>query len=55
VATEDIVWMFESMGISTGIDLERLLAAAHRAALLPGAQTGGRVRAALAARCGAPS
>ena len=44
VATEDLVWMFEHMGVSTGIDLERLLLPASSAAELPGAQIGGRVR-----------
>jgi hydroxymethylglutaryl-CoA lyase len=34
VVTEDLVFMFESMGVSTGIDLERLMAA--RAALRAG-------------------
>ena len=27
VVTEDLVFMFESMGVSTGVDLERLIAA----------------------------
>ncbi len=37
VATEDLVWMFEDMGLRTGIDLDRLLAArALLAAALPG-------------------
>jgi len=53
VATEDLVWMFESMGIATGLDLERLVAVAGEVETLPGAQTGGRVREALSARmCG---
>lgn len=50
VATEDVVWMFENMGVQTGIDMDALLVAAQNAARLPGAQTGGRVRTALAAR-----
>jgi hydroxymethylglutaryl-CoA lyase len=50
VATEDVVWMFERMGISTGIDLDALVPVAHEAAALPGATPGGRVRAALLAR-----
>jgi hydroxymethylglutaryl-CoA lyase len=50
VATEDVVWMFEAMGIDTGISIEPLLDAARRAADFPGAQIGGRVRDALAAR-----
>jgi hydroxymethylglutaryl-CoA lyase len=55
VATEDVVWMFERMGVATGIDLEALLAVAGEAATLPGGQPGGRVRAALSARCAAPA
>ena len=51
VATEDVVWMFERMGVATGIDLEALVAVAAEAAALPGGQPGGRVRDALAARC----
>jgi hydroxymethylglutaryl-CoA lyase len=57
VATEDLVWMFERMGIATGIDLETLVAVARDAASLPGALPGGRVRDAIAARseaCSAP-
>lgn len=34
VVTEDLVFMFEAMGVSTGVDLQRLIAA--RAALLAG-------------------
>lgn len=52
VATEDLVWMFAGMGVATGIDLHPLLDAAHEFGRLPGAQTGGRVRDALAARTG---
>lgn len=37
VVTEDLVFMFEAMGVHTGVDLERLLAArAHLRAGLPG-------------------
>ena len=43
-ATEDLVFLFERMGIETGIDLDRLLEAAEIAAQLPGAVTGGHVR-----------
>ena len=52
VATEDIVWMMEGMGVSTGIDLQKLCEVADRIVALPGAQTGGRVRKALASRPG---
>ena len=54
VATEDVVWMFERMGVATGIDLEALVAVAAEAAALPGGQPGGRVRQALSSRCVAP-
>ncbi|MDT7529189.1 hydroxymethylglutaryl-CoA lyase [Sphingopyxis sp. SE2] len=50
VATEDLVWTFTEMGLSTGIDLPRLIEAAREAAELPGASFGGRVRDALLAR-----
>lgn len=50
VATEDVVWMFEQMGIVTGIDLQALLAIAGDVATLPNAPVGGRVRAAMEAR-----
>jgi hydroxymethylglutaryl-CoA lyase len=53
VATEDVVWMFERMGVVTGIDLDALVAVAHEAAALPGGQPGGRVRDALSSRCAA--
>ncbi|KEQ53555.1 hydroxymethylglutaryl-CoA lyase [Sphingobium chlorophenolicum] len=52
VATEDVIWTFEAMGVSTGIDLDLLLEAARAAALLPGGLPGGRVRQAVdAALC----
>ena len=50
VATEDLVWMFEGMGVSTGVDVQRLASVAEEAAAIPGAQVGGRVRDALRAR-----
>jgi hypothetical protein len=50
VATEDIVYMFESMGMATGIDLDALVAVARDAAALPGGLPGGRVRAAMTAK-----
>ena len=53
VATEDVVWMFEHMGIATGVDLAKLVPAASEAAALPGALAGGRVRAALTSKLGA--
>jgi hydroxymethylglutaryl-CoA lyase len=49
VATEDLVWTFNEMGIESGLDLAKSLCAAELAEQLPGAQVGGRVRLALAA------
>lgn len=49
VATEDLVWMFERMGISTGIEIDRLVPVARDGAAIPGGQAGGRVRQALTA------
>ena len=49
VATEDLVWMFDQLGVRTGVDLDALLVVAHEAATLPGAIPGGRVREALEA------
>ena len=49
-ATEDAAWMFARMGIETGLDVDRLIDLATRAAALPGASTGGRARIAIAAR-----
>ena len=43
-AMEDAVWMFRRMGVETGVDWGRLLAAADLAAAVPGAMPGGRVR-----------
>lgn len=53
VATEDLVWMFDGMGVATGVHLDALLSAARIVEALPGAATGGRVRAAFAGRCAA--
>jgi hydroxymethylglutaryl-CoA lyase len=50
VATEDLVWMFDRMGVATGIDLERLISVAQDGAMLPGGLSGGRVRDAMSAR-----
>jgi hydroxymethylglutaryl-CoA lyase len=47
VATEDLVWMFNGMGVETGVDLAKLTTAGRDITHLPGAQTGGRVRDAL--------
>lgn len=55
VATEDVVWTFEQMGVPTGLDLKRLVGVALEGAQLPGAMMGGRVRDALASGLGLTS
>ncbi|MBS7812578.1 hydroxymethylglutaryl-CoA lyase [Roseococcus pinisoli] len=52
-AMEDAVWMFGRMGAETGIDWQRLLAAADMAAAIPGGMPGGRVRGVPGARAAA--
>ena len=49
VATEDLVWMFESAGVDTGIDTIQLVEASRVMEQIPGAQLGGSVRAVLTA------
>jgi hydroxymethylglutaryl-CoA lyase len=44
IATEDLVMLFERMGVDTGIDIDRLLKSARMAAALPGAVSGGHAR-----------
>lgn len=44
-ATEDLVFAFEHMGVSTGIQLDRLLAAADLARAVAPEQAGGRIQA----------
>ena len=43
-ASEDLVFTFENMGISTGVDLDKLLDAAALIDALPEVDTGGHVR-----------
>lgn len=52
VATEDVVWMFERMGVATGVDVDELLPVVQAGAAIPGGQPGGRVRDALSAVAG---
>jgi hypothetical protein len=47
VATEDVVYAFERMGMATGIHLESVIRASERVASVPGAETGGHVGSAL--------
>ncbi len=52
-AMEDLVWVFRRMGLETGVDWPKLVAAADLAAAIPGALPGGRVRGVPAARAAA--
>jgi len=49
-AMEDAVWMFNRMGVETGLNWQSLLVAADMAAAIPGAMPGGRVRSVPGAR-----
>jgi len=44
-ASEDLVFAFEHMGVATGVDFSRLLAAADRVAAVAPDQSGGKLRA----------
>lgn len=44
VAMEDVVWLFQRMGVETGVDFPTLLRAADLAAGIPGAVPGGAMR-----------
>jgi hydroxymethylglutaryl-CoA lyase len=50
VAMEDVVWMFQRMGVITDVNWDGLLVAADLAASVPGAMPGGRMRGVPAAR-----
>ena len=50
VAMEDVVWLFNRMGVETGTDWPKLLQAADLAASVPGATPGGALRRVPAAR-----
>ena len=50
VATEDVVYMLEGMGIATGVDMEKLLAATNAVSKLLGRPPVSRVAAALNAK-----
>jgi hydroxymethylglutaryl-CoA lyase len=50
VATEDVVYMLEGMGIATGVDMEKLLAATNEVSRLLGRPPVSRVAAALNAK-----
>jgi hydroxymethylglutaryl-CoA lyase len=48
VATEDVVYMLEGMGMATGVDLERLVETGRWLSALLGRETGSKVAAASA-------
>ncbi|MCC7426205.1 MAG: hydroxymethylglutaryl-CoA lyase [Alphaproteobacteria bacterium] len=50
IATEDIAWLFARMGVATGLDLEKLLAAADLAASVPGGMPSGHLRSVISRR-----
>ena len=50
VATEDVVYMLEGMGIATGVDLQKLVAATNTISRLIGRAPVSRVAAAINAR-----
>ncbi len=50
VATEDVVYMLEGMGVQTGVDMDKLLAAPNEISRLIGRAPVSRVAAALNAR-----
>jgi isopropylmalate/homocitrate/citramalate synthase len=50
VATEDVVYMLNGMGIETGVNLEKLAAAGHRISAQLGRKPASKVAMALAAR-----
>jgi hydroxymethylglutaryl-CoA lyase len=50
VATEDVVYMLEGMGIATGVDMTKLLAATNEVSRLLGHPPVSRVASALNAR-----
>jgi hydroxymethylglutaryl-CoA lyase len=50
VATEDVVYMLEGMGISTGVDMEKLLAATNEMSGVLGKPPVSRVASALNAK-----
>jgi hydroxymethylglutaryl-CoA lyase len=50
VASEDVLYMLEGMGVATGVDLERLASAGHFISDLLGRPSGSRVARAMAGR-----
>ena len=55
VATEDVVYMLEGMGIATGVDMQKLLAATNQVSSLIGRPPVSRVATALNARQAKPA
>jgi len=50
VATEDVVYILEGMGVSTGVDMEKLVAATNRVSRLIGRTPVSRVATAINAK-----
>lgn len=51
VATEELVWMFHGMGVHTGVDLDRLIAASDFISRALNRDNGSKVARALLAKC----
>ncbi|MDH4611021.1 hydroxymethylglutaryl-CoA lyase [Pseudomonas sp. BN102] len=52
VATEDVLYLLNGLGIETGIDMSRLVEAGQRICTVLGKENGSRVARAILARCG---
>ncbi|MOA40115.1 Hydroxymethylglutaryl-CoA lyase YngG [compost metagenome] len=50
IATEDVLYLLQGLGIETGIDLDRLIAAGQRISQVLGRPTGSRVARARSAQ-----
>jgi len=50
VATEDLIYLFDGLGADSGVSMDALIAVAREVTAIDGAQVGGRVRDAFAAR-----
>lgn len=53
VATEELVWLFKGMGVDTGVDLDRLIAASDFISRALNRDNGSKVARALLAKCAA--
>ena len=50
VATEDVVYMLEGLGVATGVDMQKLVAASNEVSRLLGRSPASRVAAAINAK-----